>query len=235
MPVAQPARDLIGLGIYTVPEASRLIHIPSQRIRRWIRGYAYGPKDNRKTQRPIWASQIAALDGDQAVGFLDLMELRFVDAFTNLGLSHKTVRLAAAAAKEMFGVDHPFATRSFRTDGKRVLAKIDRRGESPHLLDLGSGQFTIYDVVVPTLFEGVDFDDCGAAKTWRPMKDKAPLVILDPLRSFGRPIIDTCGIPTAVLATAARVEGSVDEVAAQYEVDIESVEQAVLFEMRQAA
>jgi uncharacterized protein (DUF433 family) len=59
-------------------------------------------------------------------------------------------------------------------------------------------------------------------------------VLVDPGRSFGRPIVSR-GVPTEVLADAAKLEGSIDAVAALYEVPKAEVRSALIFEQRLAA
>jgi len=59
--------------------------------------------------------------------------------------------------------------------------------------------------------------------------------VLDPRRSFGRPIVALHGVPTEVLACAARACGSVNEVSRWYEVPEAEIEDAVEFEHALAA
>jgi uncharacterized protein (DUF433 family) len=226
---------IIGVGVYTVPQASRLTRVSSARIRRWLRGYEFARKDGRGRSAPVWRAQLPKVDDTIALGFLDLMEVRFVDAFLEAGLSLKKIRRAAKLATELVGRDHPFSTQKFRTDGKRIFAEIehdDRKGDKS-LYDLEQHQFGIYEVIVPSLLEGVEFDDEGQATRWRPDRT-SPLVIIDPQRQFGQPIVEG-GVQTAVLADAVRAEGSVDAVARWYEIPREAVEQAIRFEFRRAA
>jgi len=163
------------------------------------------------------------------------MEIRFVDAFLEAGLSLKKIRRAAQLATELVGTDHPFSTRKFHTDGKRVFAEIENEDPSGKALyDLEGRQFGIYDVILPSLIEGVEFGEDGQAISWQP-NPSTPLVIIDPRRQFGQPIIRDAGLQTAVLADAVRAEGSVDAVASYYEVQPEAVKQAVKFEFKKAA
>src|SRR6266478_1547641 len=147
---------IIGVGVYTVPQASRLARVSSARIRRWLRGYEFARKDGRGRSAPVWRAQLPKVDDTIALGFLDLMEVRFVDAFLEAGLSLKKIRRAAKLATELVGRDHPFSTQKFRTDGKRIFAEIehdDRKGDKS-LYDLEQHQFGIYEVIVPSLLEG---------------------------------------------------------------------------------
>ncbi|MGZ9103963.1 MAG: hypothetical protein ACXW3Y_13985 [Rhodoplanes sp.] len=59
--------------------------------------------------------------------------------------------------------------------------------------------------------------------------------MIDPLRSFGKPIDDATGVPVEVLAHAAIVEGSVEKAARAYAVPVRAVEQAAAFARRLAA
>jgi uncharacterized protein (DUF433 family) len=230
-------RSLLGVGIYTVPDAARLTRIRSDRIRRWTQGYYSGSKEHRKFHPPIWATQVGSLGGVSAIGFLDLMELRFVNAFVDLRLPLGKIREAAELAQSLWGINHPFASRRFRTDGKTIFVELAQIEKDTVLLDLVRRQFALYDVLEPTLFEGVEFGEDNFIHAWRPMTAGAPSVILDPARNFGQPTLDKCGIPTAVLARAVKTEGSIEAAAAIYEVDETAVREAIFFELetRQAA
>jgi len=61
------------------------------------------------------------------------------------------------------------------------------------------------------------------------------LVVVDPARNFGRPVIAPRGIPTEALADAARVTGSIREVSRWFEIPEAEIREAVDFETRLAA
>ncbi|HEX3861473.1 MAG TPA: hypothetical protein VHY35_07250 [Stellaceae bacterium] len=231
-----PKIDVIGIGIYSVPQASRLTRVSPSRIRRWLRGYEYQRGADRRRSAPVWHAQLPQEDGAVALGFLDLMEIRFVDAFVEAGLSLRKIRQAAKLATALVGAAHPFSTQKFHTDGKRVFAELEHEGrEEKTLYDIERNQFGIYDVILPSLLAGVEFDNEGQAARWRPEPSTLPFVIVDPLRQFGQPIVVEGGVQTAVLADAVKAEGSIEAVARWYELPKEAVEQAVLFEFKKAA
>jgi uncharacterized protein (DUF433 family) len=184
----------------------------------------------------VWHVQLEPADGQLALGFLDLMEVRFVDAFLKAGLSLAKIRRAAHLAKDLVGSDHPFSTQKFRTDGKRIFAELEhpRRTEKA-TLDLERRQFGIYDVIAPSLLKGVEFDIKGQAARWHPFGHDMPLVVLDPHRQFGQPIIEQGGAQTSAIADAVKAEGSIEVVARWFEIEPEAVRQAVEFEIRLAA
>jgi uncharacterized protein (DUF433 family) len=69
---------------------------------------------------------------------------------------------------------------------------------------------------------------------WWPLGEKR-LVVLDPTRNFGRPIVARHGVPTEVLASAAKASGSIGEVTRWFEVAEREVRDAVEYEQRLAA
>lgn len=74
--------NLVGIGLYSFPEASKLTGVESSQLRRWLRGYSYHPKgeDAKRTASPLWESPLFKDELD-ALSFSDLLEVRFVDAF----------------------------------------------------------------------------------------------------------------------------------------------------------
>src|SRR5690348_1230939 len=112
----QPDTDkpLIGVGVYSAPQAARLIHSRPNEIRRWLGGY-HG-------HSPLWEPQLPrTADGELRLGFLDLMELRFVRAFRKHGVSLQHIRQVLAKARDLIRSEHPLSTRRFKTDGKDIL------------------------------------------------------------------------------------------------------------------
>lgn len=222
--------DLAETGIYTVAEASRLTGVSAGRVRGWLQGYLQG--GGRRTA-PKLLGQLPPMDGKVALGFLDLMEVRFISHFLKIGVRWKTLRLAAERARQEFNLDYPFATR-FISDGRAIFTETLAETGDRHLRDLVDNQFAMYDILEPILQEGIEFDAEGYARLWHPSTDQ-PHVVLDPRRSFGRPILGPAGVPTRALYDAFRVEGSIERVAHWYKVEPNLVQEAVAFELQYAA
>jgi hypothetical protein len=128
--------SLLGIGLYTVPEAVRLTGIPQARLRRWLRGYTRGAGEERAASPPVWQCQLPGTDRTLGLGFLDLMEARFADAFRKAGVPWRVIRLGAECAREICRADHPFSSQRFRTDGRTIFAEIVDGAGEPQLLDL---------------------------------------------------------------------------------------------------
>ena len=227
-------RQFYGIGLYTIPEGAHLTGVPTRSIRRWVLGYKYTRDDETHTKPPVWKSDHPSFDDTVGLSFLDLLEVRFIHAFRKLGVSWKVIRLAAERASEEFQRSHPFVSKRFRTDGHWILLEsIEKTGEK-RLLDLVRQQYEFDKIVSPNLKGGLDFTQDDEVTRWFPDWPRRQVVI-DPQRSFGRPIIASKGIPTEILAKAVDVEGSEHEVAKWYDVPISAVKAAVRFEARLGA
>lgn len=223
---------LLGKGIYSLYEATRLSGASSSTIRRWLLGYSYKSGNQRKRRPPIFESDIGEIDGVFTISFRDLIELLFVHAFRERGVKWAIIHEAFDLARERFESQHPFSAINFKTDGKRIFEETILRGETK-LADLNKQQFVISDFIQPTLVKALEFDRRSVQK-WYP-NFPSKIIVLDPKRSFGRPIVDESGVPTQVINAAFQVEQDAAIVAAEFETKRSAVEAAVRFEARLAA
>jgi DNA-binding transcriptional MerR regulator/uncharacterized protein (DUF433 family) len=226
--------SLLAVGIYTIPEASRLTGVSTSRIRRWLKGYDFKTKHDRHHSAPVWRKQLDPLHGSLAVGFKDLMEIRFIDAFLDRGVSWKTMRAAHAAAQQKFQTSHPFCTNKFATDGRSVLLQEARAAGDKVLLNLANNQQEFECIVTPFLKE-LEFTDGTNLVRWWPL-GRERQVVVDPARNFGQPSAALAGVPTRVLSRSVKANGgSIEQVALWYEITPMEVRDAIEFEHQLAA
>ena len=217
----------LGIGYYTSAEASRLLELPARHIRRWLGGYGYKSKGSRLHVAPLWKPELPPANHHIELSFRDLVELRFVKAFTDAGIGLKAIRNCLDYARALTNHSHPFSTRRFRTDGKTIFLESLRESGEADLLDLKRKQYAIPKVIERS-FRDLDLQ-CDEVSRWRPYRGKSSIV-LDPQRAFGQPIAAEFGVPTVALADAVRAEGSVEHVARLFEVRTAVVRDAVRFE-----
>lgn len=227
--------NLVGIGLYSFPEASKLTGIESSRLRRWLRGYSFHRKgvETTRASGPLWESPLLRDELD-ALSFSDLLEVRFVDAFRQHGVSLHTIRVAAKHAKELFNTDYPFTCRRFQTDGRAVFTEAIRETGESEMIDLAKKQYVFDRVVRPSLYTGIEFGADELAKRWFPVHN-SKAIVLDPQIAFGKPIVTDVGIRTDILFEAFQAEQDKQTVARLYEIPVGAVEQAIRFEQRQAA
>jgi uncharacterized protein (DUF433 family) len=167
-----------------------------------------------------------------ALGFLDLIEVRFVDAFLRAGVSWKTMRKALQAAREEIETSHPFCTNRFATDGSRILLKPATESADAALLDMISSQFEFQRFVAPFLKQ-LEFAEDTLTRWWPMGRERN--VVVDPARNLGQPTAAKSGVPTEVLARSVKANESVETVARWYEAQPAEVTDAVEFEESLAA
>jgi uncharacterized protein (DUF433 family) len=220
-------------GIYTIRDASHLTGVSVGRIRRWLRGYRYRSGKKTYASAPLWEGQWEPIDHCLALGFLDLIEIRFVDAFLKQGVSWATLRHARERAKELFKVSHPFCTNQFVSDGRDIFVELHEKTGEAGLLDIVRRQHVFASIVKPFL-KDLEFRNGSGVVRWWPLGVNRQ-VVLDPTRNFGRPILARRGVPTEVLARAVVASGSTEEVSRWFEVPAREIEEAVEFERQLAA
>lgn len=212
-----------GVGAYSLAEAGRLLRISPTTLRRWLFGYSYDHHGPRTEQRPLWQPQYGVDQDEPLLGFRDLLEARIVRGFRELRIGLPTIRSCLDYARELVEDDHPFSTRRFKTDGRRLFLE----SQAGTLIDLRVRQHVFKRIVEPS-FKDLDFDAEAASRWW--LLPRKRTIVLDPARSFGQPIVAECGVPTARLAQAVEAEGSLDRVARLYEIKPTLVRDALAFE-----
>ena len=207
--------DSLGVGLYSVPEASRLLRTPRRTLSRWIEGYVTEPKGGAKHYPPI-----IDRESDSSLTFGDLVELMYVRGFRTQGVNLSTIRNVATKFRQEWQTQYPFATEKFAADGRQLL--IGEGGEWKHALT-GQHNFFFEDIGKLLVHNG-DF-----TTEWRPL-GREHQVVLNPERAFGKPIDALSGAHTYVLAQAAS-EKNFKEVAWWYGTTESAVEDAVKFEL----
>jgi signal transduction histidine kinase len=185
--------DLIGLGLYSIPEAARLVEVAPARVRGWEQGYRDGTS---KPQRPALVGHVLPdVEGKTALSFRELVEVRFIRQFLRAGVSWRNIRHAAAQARRDLLSEAGHRLR-FSTDGVKIFANTRARGGDRRALDLVAHQYVMLHVLARSIRSEFDLEAEDVIRAWHP-RPEMPLVLLDPRRSFGHPIVEP-GVPTRI-------------------------------------
>lgn len=220
--------NLLGVGIYGIPEAARVTRIPAERIRRWLWGHRSTSSGRLHQAPPLWQPEVPQIGDARALSFRDLIELQFVDRFRQQGLSLQSIRRTIDLATQLLEESYPLSSVKFKTDGRRILAQvIEDPSERGAVFDLETGQY-LFEFVLDYLYDALEYSNFDELIRWWPL-GKQRRVLVDPRKSFGRPVVPE-GVPTAILAGSFRAEGTIAAVARWFEVSEESVQDALEFE-----
>ena len=215
----------LGSGIYTFAEAGRLTGLAPRRVRDWFRGRPITQKAGRRSR--VFDADYSDAAGGR-ISFLDLIEVLVAGNLRELGIPLRGVRKAHAELRRFLHTPHPFSHRGLFTDGRAIFLHMEDRSRSDsELIEVVSRQQAIPQVLLPQLTR-VDYDPGSAlARQWR----VAAGVVIDPARSFGKPVTATSGVPTSILAAAFRANGrDAERVADWYGISAADVNAAVRFE-----
>lgn len=168
---------------------------------------------------------------DQALTFMELMELHFIKMFRSEGVSLQAIRKASRVAASKFRTDYPFSVKRFDTDGRTIFATMINEEKSKTLVeDLKKGQY-VFDTIMRPFFHKLDYRGMQEVARFWPM-DKKGRVVLDPERKFGKPIDSESGVPTRAIYNAIVAGGGQEPkvVAKWLGVSLPAVQAAVVFE-----
>lgn len=194
------AATLLGTGAYSLPDTALLLAQRPETVSRWAFGYR-----RRREYAPLIRTELPRVEGQRALTFVELVELLYIGAFLERGVSWARIHQAADVAARMHFGPHPFACRRFLVDGSVVYAALrEEDGEESLVHLVGHGQNAIGEIVRPYLSQ-LDFDSDDIAARWYPLgKDGG--VVLDPEHSFGAPVLTERYVPTETLSAAYEAE-----------------------------
>ena len=214
---------MIGQGMYTIAEASRLTKMHPSRVRSWFKG-----RSNEDNPHPLFRSDYSPVEDDYAISFFDLIDVRMAGYFRNYGVSMREVRNAYNVLSGMLDMRHAFCHSALYTDGKKIFVDVVKDTGNEILREVTtSQQFFLY---IKEHLSRIEYSqETNLAKLWR-IDDG---VVVNPVISFGKPTIEGTGTLTYIIASQYQANGQDKELVADlYDITEKDVMHAVDFEMR---
>ena len=215
---------MIGQGVYTVAEVSRLTEMNQSRVRSWFKH-----RSDNTGHGPIFESDYQPVDGDYAVSFLDLIDVLVAGQFRDQhNVPMRIVRRAHSLLQEELKTEHPFCHSDLYTDGKRIFQYAATNLGAGRLSDVISHQqFFLH---IKEKLSHIEYSEITRlADKWR----IANGIVINPAISMGKPTIEKTGVTTFVIANqyCANMNNSA-LVADLFEINESDVINAVEFEQR---
>jgi len=171
------------------------------------------------------------LGEQEAVAFVDLMEVAAVSKLRKKGFSFKRIRQINAYCRLYLKERRPLVTQKFKMAGQDIFLDED----FDILVDVGreAGMLAWREVLKPFL-EDVEYEN-ELARRWWPL-GKERMVVVDPDYGFGLPVVQGTGVRTEIIAERHRAGDGIDEIAYDFDVTPKQIEDALRWEMpKQAA
>lgn len=213
---------------YPLAEAARYLRLAPATLRTWVAGRSYPRAAGPGRSRPLIHPPVK---GPPTLSFWNLIEAHVLRSLrTEHGVSMDALRKALAYAQKELGIERLLLHMDLCTEGGRIL--LERYGE---LIDLSaSGQIAMRRVFDEHL-KRVEWDGAKFPVRLYPFPPtNAPAtsksIAIDPQIAFGRPFITSKGISTSTIADRIDAGETVADLAADYDLAPQAIEDAVLYE-----
>lgn len=217
--------------MYTFKDAARIARISTQTVRNWI----FGTGDALGSGRPpLLYTKIHEVP---LVSFLQLMELMVAARLRKAEKRpYEIVRLAHINAKELLGLEYPFAHAHLVAIGGHIVHYIRNNDAKASFQALDSpDQWSLPGmVVVREVSREIDYIDDLAARWWP--GGKASLIVVDPRISAGVPTVAGRGVTAAAIyARLYKAREPVEFIMKDFRLNREQVDAAINYCERRAA
>ncbi|MEW6129957.1 MAG: DUF433 domain-containing protein [Acidobacteriota bacterium] len=215
---------------YSILQASRYLKMPFETLRSWIRGRHYPTKegDTRYFEPVIFLPE----ENIPRLSFMNLVEAHVLSGMRRIeNVPFYKVRHALEYLKREFPSKHPLADQLFQTDGVDLF--IEHLGQIINVSR--NGQMEMREVVEKYLrridrdFKNLPVRLYPFLKT-NPTDEEPRRVVIDPLLSFGKPVLAVVGVPTEVIAERFYAHETTDQLAKDYGCTREEIEEALRYE-----
>ena len=213
------------LPLFPIANAARVVRIHPATLRAWTLGRSYPTRSGPKSWKPL----IRAADPKGGfLSFVNLVELHVLSTLRGMQVRVDRIRSATKFIREEVGTDHPLADVDVHTDCVDIYVEYLGR-----LTNVSSAQTTLRPLVERYL-ERIERDEDGVASRLFPITrddgSNARSIVIDPSRRFGRPILASTNLETAIVADRFFAGDSTAVLAVDFGIDEAKVEEAIRFE-----
>lgn len=221
--------------LYTVPEAARYLGVPTSTLSTWAHGYVRQPAGRPSIEGDPILTAIKTPPRHPEIPFVGLVEGMVAAAFRRAGVSMQKVRKALAVIQDEIGIDHALASKKLFTDGAEILFDYASAENDDELLTVvTSGQRVFGEVVHDYLVRITYAPDGWADRLVLPITARE-LIECDPRRGFGRPLFIRGGAPMDDVLDRFRAGEPLSEVARDFGLRAEDVEDVIRASLPRAA
>lgn len=215
--------------VYSLAQTSQYLKIPFETLRSWIKGRR-GQSRQRNTFKPIIMLPDPKIP---RLSFMNLVEAHVLNGMRRVeNVPFSKVRKAIEYLERALPSKHPLADRLFQTDGVDLFIE-----ELDKLIIVSKGGQIAFKEVVELYLRRIDRDPAKhlPIRLYPFLRivqrvDEPQTIVIDPLVSFGRPVLAKTGVPTAIIAERFYAGDSTNELAKDYGIQKEEIEEAIRYE-----
>lgn len=234
--------DRFNTPLYGAGEAAAYLDVPASMLTTWAFGYERRPAGRNPVRgRPVITAIRPERRQAAAVPFVGLAEGYVLAAFRGAGVPLQRIRPAIDALKREIGVNHALASRRLYTDGAEVLFDFAERSSddlaaaSARELVVVRNNQRVFAEVVESHLRRVAFDADGYVRLIQLPQYHVAEVTVDADHAFGRPRFAHGEAQVEDVIDLFRSGEPLDDVAAEFGLTRDEVEDAVRVATRLAA
>ena len=232
--------QVLEVPLYRVFEASRYLQIPENTLRSWVSGRAY-PLRSGGSRRSEPVIELADPENSR-LSFNNLTEAHVLDALRRqYQVELPQIRRAVNYLRDQFRTQHPLVHHQMLTDRKHLF--IEAAGLKDVISASKHGQLAMRDLIGLHL-QRMEWDKDGFVARLYPFTrsrrtpaeeaSQPRVVTMDPRVEFGRPVLKSSAVPTAVIADRYKAGESIADLAEDYGEEPLNIEEAVRCELQPA-
>jgi len=222
---------------YGITQTAWYLKIPVNILQSWVRGrkYPVGKKGETKFFEPL----INLPEPDKPfLSFINLIEAHILSGIRHIErIPLYKVRSAVAFLEKNYQSKHPLAEHEFQTDGIDLFVE-----ELGGLINVSKDGQRAFRELMQIYLHRIERDNKFIPLKLYPFArevreksneilEKSPKVVqIDPQISFGRPVLVGTGVPTDVVVERFHAGDSIFDLAEDYEITEEKVEEAIRYE-----
>jgi uncharacterized protein (DUF433 family) len=221
-------RDIREMPIYSIGEAAHYLCIPKATIGAWVRGTTYTTATGTKRFQRVIELPDRSL---RLLSFFNLAEAHVLRALrTEYEIPLPVIRTALDYVRKEFGWTRPLIQEKFKTDGATLF--VERLGK---VFDVRRPDQSLLPLLTEYL-NRIDWEDEFATRLYpytRAVRgeDAPRAIVIDPMRSFGRPVLDRLGVTTNVIAERYKAGDSISKLLEEYGGSQTDIEEAIRCEL----
>jgi uncharacterized protein (DUF433 family) len=223
-----PEDPRVARPIFTLRETAGYLGVPKSTVHEWAR-----PPADRSPLITVFPRH----GREATVPFLGFAEAYVLSAFRRAGVPLQRIRPAVHVLSREIGLDHALASQRLYTDGAEVLFDYASERSESELLELvvvRTGQ-TQFSELVRDYLQRISYADDGwAAQLRLPTYGRADVVV-DPHVAFGLPVVVQGGARVEDLVDRFLAGDTIGDIADDFAVPVDHVEDVIRVATRTAA
>lgn len=223
--------EIIREPLYPIAHAAHYVNVNPATLETWVKGRRYQIKSGQQYSPPLIQFEPNA---EGLLSFTNLVEAHVLRAMRKIHfLKMHSIRESIDFVSNQLGRPRPLATVDFETEGTRLF--IRHLGT---LIDLSATEQILIEEMHQHLTR-IERNVEGLAKKLYPMTRSAymekKIIVINPTVSHGRPIIESKGVSTDIIAERWRAGDTFELLQRDYGLSNDEYDEALWYEQHEAA